>query len=269
LSQQLKSGTKQMMSLIVVPILAFIVALLTFFSGFGLGTLLTPALAAFISLQAAISLTAVVHLLNGILKLALTFRSVNFQLARRFGTPAILAAIGGAWILSRLSNANPIYSYAFWGREFEVLPLKLTIAILIVLFTLLEAVPRLQKLSFDRRYMVIGGLLSGFFGGLSGHQGALRSAFLARAGLDQQGFIATGAMISCLVDMGRLFVYAETFSAQGLSENTALLTVTTLAAFAGSYLGNRMLKKITMRSLQMFVSISLCVFAVALGAGWI
>ena len=32
----------------------------------------------------------------------------------------------------------------------------------------------LSWLEFDRRYLPLGGLLSGFFGGLSGHQGALR-----------------------------------------------------------------------------------------------
>ena len=33
---------------------------------------------------------------------------------------------------------------------------------------------------------------SGFFGGLSGMQGALRSAFLARAGLSKEAFVASG-----------------------------------------------------------------------------
>jgi acyl-CoA reductase-like NAD-dependent aldehyde dehydrogenase len=41
-------------------------------------------------------------------------------------------------------------------------------------------------------YLPVGGLLSGFFGGLSGHQGALRSVFLLRAGLTKESFIATG-----------------------------------------------------------------------------
>lgn len=56
----------------------------------------------------------------------------------------------------------------------------------------------------------IGGVLSGFFGGLSGQQGAFRSAFLLHAGLDPQRFIATNAAIATLVDITRLVVYGST-----------------------------------------------------------
>jgi hypothetical protein len=51
-------------------------------------------------------------------------------------------------------------------------------ALLMMVFALFELLPSLRKLTFSNRHLVIGGLLSGFFGGFSGHQGALRSAFL-------------------------------------------------------------------------------------------
>ncbi len=38
--------------------------------------------------------------------------------------------------------------------------------------------------------------MTGFFGGLSGMQGAMRSAFLAKSGLGKEAFIATGAVIA-------------------------------------------------------------------------
>ncbi len=63
------------------------------------------------------------------------------------------------------------------------------------------------KLEFDRRWLPVGGALSGFFGGLSGHQGALRAAFLIRSGLDKQGYVGTAALCSMFVDLTRLTVY--------------------------------------------------------------
>ena len=45
-------------------------------------------------------------------------------------------------------------------------------------------------------FLAAGGLLSGFLGGLSGHQGALRSAFLIKCGLSKEVFIASGVVIA-------------------------------------------------------------------------
>lgn len=54
------------MEIIVIAIVAFFASGLTFFSGFGLGTLLLPAFALFFPIEIAISLTAIVHFLNNI-----------------------------------------------------------------------------------------------------------------------------------------------------------------------------------------------------------
>jgi len=75
----------------------------------------------------------------------------------------------------------------------------------------------LKDAGFDRRYLPLGGVLSGFFGGLSGHQGALRSAFLIRCGLSQEAFVATGIVAACLVDLARLAVYARHLASLDLS----------------------------------------------------
>jgi uncharacterized membrane protein YfcA len=112
---------------------------------------------------------------------------------------------------------------------------------------------------------VFGGawLLLWFFGGFSGHQGALRSAFLLRAGLTKETFIAAGVVISCLVDISPLFIYSSWFG-QALSVNTIdLLLVAFIAAFLGVFLANRYLRKVTMRGVQIIVSVML--FGIALG----
>ena len=124
-------------------------------------------------------------------------------------------------------------------------------------------------MQFGRDKLVLGGLLSGFFGGLSGIQGAIRSAFLIKSRLSKEAYIATGVVIACLVDFTRLSVYASRFTKAGLHENLPLLISATLSAILGAYLGKKLLKKVTLRSIQLLVAIMLIIIAVALGMGFI
>jgi uncharacterized protein len=54
------------MEILIISIAAFIVAILTFFSGFGLGTILTPVFMLFFPVELAIALTGVVHFFNNV-----------------------------------------------------------------------------------------------------------------------------------------------------------------------------------------------------------
>jgi len=79
-----------MLSLCLISLAAFLAAGLTLFSGFGLGTLLLPVFALFFPLEIAVTLTAMVHLLNNALKLVLLGRHANLPVVFRFGAPAWL-----------------------------------------------------------------------------------------------------------------------------------------------------------------------------------
>ena len=174
------------MEVAVVCVAAFIVAGVTFFSGFGLGTLLMPIFALFFPIELAISMTAIVHLLNNVLKLFLVGRYVDRYVMLQFGIPALLAAFLGPWVLAYLSDPSPFMHYQFLGYDFDIMPIKLVIGSLLIVFTLLELAGTERELVFDKPFLPLGGVLSGFFGGFSGHQGALRSAFLIRAGLSKE-----------------------------------------------------------------------------------
>lgn len=251
------------MDILIVCVVALLASGLTFFSGFGLGTLLLPAFALFMPVEHAIAMTAVVHLLNGLFKLALLRKHIDRGVLLRFGLPAVLAALLGAWLLSALGTLPALHAYTAFGHRFGILPLKLVIGVLLLLFAMIELVPKLRDFEFDTRWQPLGGALSGFFGGLAGMQGALRSAFLARSGLDKQAFVATGAAIGCVIDVSRLFVYAGTLLAVFGTLDHRLLACAVLAAFAGAWLGNRLLHKTTLRGLQRVVAAML--FAIAIG----
>ncbi|GAA4459993.1 sulfite exporter TauE/SafE family protein [Nibrella saemangeumensis] len=255
------------MEYIVIGLTALIGSGLTLFSGFGLGTLLLPVFGLFFPIELAVVLTAIVHFLNNLFKLALLGRHADKAVILRFGLPSIVAAIAGAYILTLLTDARPLLTYSLNGTTLSILPVKLIMALLMIVFALFDLVPRLSALQFDPKYLPLGGLLSGFFGGLSGHQGALRSAFLLRTHLSKEAFIATGIVIACLIDVSRLTVYATRVGQFSEQLNYPLLLTATLCAYVGAFAGNRLLKRVTIRFVQHIVGSMLLVFAVLLGAG--
>ncbi|HRF78464.1 MAG TPA: sulfite exporter TauE/SafE family protein, partial [Flavobacteriales bacterium] len=161
-------------SYLLIPAVALAASLITLISGFGLGTLLLPVFALFFPLEVAILLTAVVHLLNNLFKLGLLWKDIHWRTVLRFGVPGILGAYLGARLMLSLGTRDALYQ----GVLHPVDPLDLVIAGLMLVFGLFEISKTLNKLSLPSNWMVPGGLISGFFGGLSGHQGALRSLFL-------------------------------------------------------------------------------------------
>ncbi len=251
----------------IIGIVALFASALTFFSGFGLGTILLPVFAIFFPIDLAVALTAIVHFLNNIFKLFLTVKNLDKDILLKFGLPSIVAAFIGALLLNYLSHLQPLFSWNYSGKTFEVTPIKLIIALLLMFFALFDIIPKLKNLQFSKKYLPIGGLISGFFGGLSGHQGALRSAFLIRAGLPKETFIATGIAIACLIDITRLSVYSKNILSVKDTIDWKLVLLATLSAFIGAFFGNKFLKKITIDSVQMIVSVALIIFAVFLGLG--
>lgn len=255
------------MSFVIICVVAFLASALTFFSGFGLGTLLLPAFALFFPVEQAVAMTGLVHLLNGLFKLGLVGRHAHLPTVIRFGLPAIAASFLGAMLLIRLGDLSPLLAYEVSGHTFRITPVKLTIGMLLLVFAGFEFSGRVQGVAFGPRYMPLGGLLSGFFGGLSGMQGALRSAFLVHAGLTKEAFVGTGAVIAALIDVSRLGVYSTSFVSQSSGFNYPLLGVAVMSAFAGAFIGSRNLNKVTMLQVQRFVGVLLLLVALSLIAG--
>lgn len=255
------------MNYLIICLFAFIGSGLTLFSGFGLGTLLVPVFGLFFPIELAIALTAVVHFLNNLFKLSLVGKHANKRIILQFGLPSLLASFIGAYLLSSISEAQALYGYELMGHEFLIMPVKLVIAILLIFFSLMDIVPKLANLQLDQKYLSLGGLLSGFFGGLSGNQGALRSAFLIKANLTKESYIATGVVIACMIDITRLSVYSTHIFHPSTLQNAPLLLAATFSAFIGAYIGNKLVKKITLKFLQYFVAAMLMLFGLLLGGG--
>ena len=255
------------MTMLVVGPVAFVASALTFVSGFGLGTLLLPVFAVFMPVERAVAVTGVVHLLNSLFKFGLVGRHAHWPTVVRFGVPALLASFVGAWWLLSLAAQPPLLTWAVGGRLLHVTTAKLLIGALLLVFVLVEWVPRWRRLTFPPSYMPLGGMLSGLAGGVSGMQGALRSAFLARAGLSRDAFVATGVVIACLVDISRLGVYSRMFVAHRASMDVGLLAVAVICACTGAVVGRRFLEHLTMDAVRHVIAFMLLMMASALCTG--
>ena len=257
---------------LIVAMAAFLAAGLTMYSGFGLGTLMLPVFALFFPVEMAVVATALVHGANNVFKVALLGRHADREVVMRFGLPAIAAAILGALALGWIAQSGSSVTIEVNEQAVsQITPLKLVIGVLMIGFALFELLPRFQALEFDRRYLPLGGLLSGFFGGLSGHQGALRSAFLAKSGLTTERFVGSNAVIGFLVDLTRIGVYLALFAAVGAGSERfgawPLVIVGAAAAFCGVMVGKRFLHKVTMRSVRTLLGTLLFAVGLALLTG--
>lgn len=260
------------MYLALIGTVAFVASLLTFFSGFGLGTLLSPVLALFFPLQLAIAATAIVHFLNNCFKLALMYQHISWEVFLKFSIPAGFAAIGGAYLLIYLGELPDILQYQIFAKTLTITPIKFVVGLIFIVFSFSELSKKLKNLAMPKKYLGLGGLISGFFGGLSGNQGAFRSAFLMKSELDKKQFVATGVISACVVDFVRISVYFLLMKqvSYELSDEIKLATaLATLFAFGGAIVGRFYLEKITMRGIQITVSALMLVIGVGLIFGLI
>ncbi len=260
------------MEYVIISVVALLVSGLTFFSGFGLGTLLMPAFALFFPIEVAVAATAIVHLANNIFKLFLIGKHAVMRIVIKFAVPAAIAAVLGAMVLNYITDLEALGSYTIGGREFFITPVKLIIAVLMIVFALAELLPFINDFNIKEKYIPFGGVLSGFFGGVSGHQGALRTAFLVHAGLEKKELIGTMVTSSVIVDISRLIVYGITFfsvhfTVMKSGNISSLIIVGMIAAFIGAFIGRQLLEKVTLKHIQLTVAVMLLLLSIGLGSG--
>ncbi|MDC0210346.1 sulfite exporter TauE/SafE family protein [Flavobacteriaceae bacterium] len=255
------------MEILIISIVTFFAAILTFFSGFGLGTILTPLMMVFFPVEVAVAFTGVIHFSNNIFKLFLVGNYVNKEVFIKFGIPAIIAAFIGSFILFNINSNIVVYSYNLLGNFKEVSLIKFIASLLLIFFALIDLVPFFGNLKFNKKSLPIGGFLSGFFGGLTGNQGALRSAFLIKVGLEKKVFIGTTVFISFFVDLTRLGVYSINLININLSDHYVLGIFAISSGIVGSLIGNKLLTKVTVSGIRILVAILILLLSLGLLLG--
>ena len=219
----------------------------------------------FKDLSLAIASTAIVHFLNNVFKFLLMKRNVDWKIVLPFGLAAIPFAFLGAWILTSYEDFS-ILTYHVGANTLEVYMMNLVFGIVLIIFALIELIPK-WSVAFSRKSLILGGGISGFFGGLSGHQGALRSAFLIKYKLEKEVFIATGIVIALIIDVVRTSVYFSEYEFSDLESGRHLIVISLGAALVGAITGKFFLKKIKINTLTITVSLAMIIFGISLASG--
>ena len=73
----------------------------------------------------------------------------------------------------------------------------------------------------------LGGALSGFFGGLVGNQGGIRTAAMLGFEVDKRQFVATTTAVALIIDMARVPIYLATDTA-ALANLWPTITIATI-----------------------------------------
>ena len=210
---------------LVVYVIVFFAAALALFSGFGLGTILTPVFILFFDIKIAIFFVAVVHLLNNLLKLILFRKHIDLTILKRFGLAAIIGSLIGAF--SQVYMINIVLRYL--------------IGFVLIFLGIQEWFPAKFQFRIPKSIDPIGGFLSGFLGGLVGNQGAIRSAFLLNYEISKEAFIATGVVLACLIDLIRIPVYWFSYAHAQVANWHALVPLIVFS-FLGTFVGKAFLK---------------------------
>ena len=216
-----------MEELLLVAIGSFLAAALTVPAGFSLSTILTPLVLLLMGPHEAVAVVAVVHGAHNAGKFAALRESVDFEAFRRYGVWLVLGAILGA----ALQNEVPQK------------PLLALIGAFLVSLPLLSMSEGWTGYRIPEANDSLGGFGSGFMGGLTGHQGALRAMFLTRRLPDKMTYAATASVLALCVDLSRVPVYLL-FRYDEMSQHAALTLVLVISALIGVRVGKTWLERL-------------------------
>ncbi len=209
--------------------------------------MLTPVFAFAYDVKLAISIVAIIHLVNNLFKLALFRKHVDLAIVRRFGIVSIVGAFIGAflqlWAVSRF--------------------IQVALAIFLVLFGVNEMLSHKRQVQLPRSIDIIGGFFSGLLGGLIGNQGAIRSAYLLNYNLSKEAFVATATVIASTIDLIRIPVYVVA-QREALVGQWFPLVLLIVVALIGTLIGKNLLKRFTERQFRRVVASAIIVMGVLL-----
>jgi uncharacterized membrane protein YfcA len=206
-------------------------------SGFGIGSILTPLLAAFLGTKTAVAAVSIPHFLGTALRFALIRQHLDRRVLVTFG---ITSGIGG--LIGALLHVW-LHSKA----------LGYTLGGLLVFAGITGLTGLASRMRFGATTGWIAGALSGIFGGLVGNQGGIRSAALLGFEVKKEAFVATATAIALLVDLFRMPVYAAT-QWSDLRGAWEYMLVATFGVILGTLIGQPMLHRIPPNTFRTIVS---------------
>lgn len=213
--------------------------------GFGIGSLLTPLLAARFGTGVAVAAVTLPHAAATAFRCWRLRASIDRPVLIRFGLLSAAGALAGALLYTRLG------------------PTTLTGVLggLLLLTALAQLTGWTARWHPRGPLVAVFGLLSGFFGGVAGNQGGLRSAALTAFKLSPVRFVATATATGVLVDLARTPVYLWSSGPQ-LLPLAVPIGIATAGVLIGTLLGERILLGLSPRRFGQVVGAAIGVLGI-------
>jgi uncharacterized membrane protein YfcA len=219
-------------------------------AGFGIGSLLTPALALSTGTKLAVAVVALPHIVATAYRLWILRASVDRGVLLTFGLASAAGGLAGAVLHAFLSS--PL--------------LAIVLGALLVFAGISELTGLARRFHIGGGLAVAAGALSGLFGGLVGNQGGIRSAALLRFDLSRQALVATATATGLLVDLARVPVYLAT-SAAALAEMWPIVLTLTVGVLVGTIVGAPILRRLPEELFRRVLAILLVLLGIVLVLG--
>ena len=215
-------------------------------AGFGIGSILTPALASVLGVKLAVAAVSIPHAIGTSVRLWRFRREVDWSVVRSFGLTSAAGGVAGAVL-----NASAA-----------------TRALEVVFGSLLVLAGASQVTGYAKRWRLrgwlawFGGALSGFFGGLVGNQGGIRTAAMLGFQVNARQFVATTTAVALVIDMVRVPVYLATEWSE-LMRLRPLLALSTAGVIIGTLSGERLLAVVPEERFRTVVGLLLVLLGVS------
>jgi len=233
------------MEIVYIALLTILASGIGTITGFGTSTILIPILLLYLPLPETLLVVGVIHLSGDIWKMILFRKGFDWKLVLTFGITGIITSYIGAMIV--FSASQDILLRILGGFMLAY-----------VIFLLFKPGFKIPKKNMTA---ITGGGLSGFFAGIFGVGGAIRTLFLSAFDLPKAVFIATTGAIAFLIDSTRI----TTYLVNGVRLDDLFLwgfLAFIPASFAGTALAKKVVDKIPQKWFRMVVALFLFVMGI-------
>jgi uncharacterized protein len=216
-------------SILYFIILALIAEIIGTIGGFGSSLFFVPIASYFFDFHSVLGITALFHLSSNISKIYFFRNGYDKKLILFIGIPAVIFVAFGAYL----------------SRFIETKFLEIFLAVFLITISLFFLSTKDFAIKPTQNNSILGGSLSGFTAGLlgTGGAGAIRGLTLSAYNLKPEIFIATSAIIDLGIDATRSVVYGINGFIH--KDDLYLIPILLLVSIIGTFLGKKILKKIS------------------------